>query len=147
MKLSPIVVLLLSATLSFGQVRSNHQSAPSTTFNNTNAPAATTPHVFHATDYALAAGVFVARAGDWASTEECLRRPYAQCHEVELPNALVHSKAGFAAFSFGVSAASFVFQYELTKHGHRTIARVFTAAHIGMASATVIHNYQLIDNR
>jgi hypothetical protein len=105
------------------------------------------PHVFHAADYALAAGVFVARAGDWASTEECLRRPYAQCHEVELPNALVHSKAGFAAFSFGVSAASFVFQYELTKHGHRTIARVFTAAHIGMASATVIHNYQLIDNR
>jgi hypothetical protein len=105
------------------------------------------PHVFHATDYALAAGVFVARAGDWASTEECLRRPYAQCHEVELPNALVHSKAGFAAFSFGVSAASFVFQYELTKHGHRTIARVFTAAHIGMTSATVIHNYQLIDNR
>jgi hypothetical protein len=37
------------------------------------------------------------RALDWTSTEECLRRPWQQSHEGELPTILVKNKTVFDA--------------------------------------------------
>jgi hypothetical protein len=68
----------------------------------------------------LAGGLVASRALDWASTEECLRRSW--CHEGELPNALVRSKPGLAAFEVSVSALSIFAQHEIGKHGHRKVA-------------------------
>ena len=74
----------------------------------------------------LVAGSLVAsRALDWATTEECLRRPW--CHEGELPNILVHSKAGLAAFEASTSGLSIFAQYEMAKHGHKNLASMVSS--------------------
>ena len=72
------------------------------------------------TSFLLAGGLVAARALDWASTEECLRRSW--CHEGELPNALVRSKPGLAAFEASMSALGIFAQHEIGKHGHRKLA-------------------------
>jgi hypothetical protein len=72
------------------------------------------------TSFLLAGGVVASRALDWASTEECLRRSW--CHEGELPNALVHSKPGLAAFEVSMAGLSIFAQHEIAKHGHRKLA-------------------------
>jgi hypothetical protein len=41
-----------------------------------------------------------ARVLDWASTEECLRRPW-NSHVGKLPTALMKNKAAFTAFEWG----------------------------------------------
>jgi len=83
------------------------------------------PEPFHGvvvsrTSLLLAGGVVASRALDWASTEECLRRSW--CHEGELPNALVRSKPGLAAFEASMSALGIFAQHEIGKHGHRKLA-------------------------
>jgi hypothetical protein len=98
-------------------------------------------------DWSLAGSVLVSRALDWTSTEECLRRPYQQCHEGELPNALVHSKTGFAAFEFTTSALSVFCEYEMTKHGHRRLARIGQAIDSGVVAHTVERNYRILWKR
>jgi len=72
------------------------------------------------TSLLLAGGVVASRALDWASTEECLRRSW--CHEGELPNALVHSKPGLAAFEVSMAGLGIFAQHEIGKHGHRKLA-------------------------
>lgn len=72
------------------------------------------------TSLLLAGGLVASRALDWASTEECLRRSW--CHEGELPNALVHSKPGLAAFEVSMAAVGIFAQHEIGKHGHRKLA-------------------------
>ena len=101
------------------------------------------PARFGAFDYSLAASVVAARALDFTSTEECIRRPAAQCHEVELPQSLVHSKRAFAAFEIGTASLSLFEQYELTKHGHRKLARTIQVANVALMGFVVSHNYRL----
>ncbi len=72
------------------------------------------------TSFLLTGGLVASRALDWASTEECLRRSW--CHEGELPNALVHSKPGLAAFEASMAGLSIFAQHEIGKHGHRKLA-------------------------
>jgi hypothetical protein len=43
-------------------------------------PVAVKVPVFRPIDWSLAGSVVAVRALDWASTEECLRRPWQQCH-------------------------------------------------------------------
>jgi hypothetical protein len=100
------------------------------------------PH-FGAVDYSLAASIVAARVLDFTSTEECLRRPATQCHEVELPQSLVHNKAAFAAFEVGTGSLSLFEQYELTKHGHRKLARAIQGANAAFMGFVVSHNYRL----
>ena len=102
---------------------------------------------FTATDYALAGGVAASHLLDWASTEECIRRPYAQCHEAQLPNALVHNKVGFAAYETTTAAAETFGQYELTRLGHRKLARFVQSLNITVSFAVVAHNYRLDTSR
>src|SRR5579885_816457 len=71
---------------------------------------------------ALWSGVAITRFLDWTSTEQCLRRPYAQCHEALLPGALVRSKTGFAFFEVGMTAASIEGQRLLEQHHHARFA-------------------------
>jgi hypothetical protein len=98
---------------------------------------------FGAVDYSLAASIVAERALDFASTEECLRRPATQCHEVELPQSLVHNKAALAAFEVGTASLSLFEQYELTKHGHRKLAWAIQGANAAFMGFAVSHNYRL----
>lgn len=91
----------------------------------------------------MAGGIVAGRALDWASTEQCIRRPYAQCHEGSLPNALVHNKIGFAAYET-VSAAGLIYaQYRLTLMGHRRIARTLQFVDFVYMGRVVEKNYIL----
>jgi hypothetical protein len=47
------------------------------------------------------------------------RSPRQQCHEKELPTALVKNKIGFAAYEVGVSALCTLALYEMTRHHRR----------------------------
>jgi hypothetical protein len=105
-------------------------------------PVAAKSLLFVAVDWSLAGSLVVARALDWTSTEECLRRPWQQCHEAELPAALVKNKPGFAAFEAGVSALSVLAQYEMTRHGHRRLARLGQSIDVGAVGYSVLHNYR-----
>jgi hypothetical protein len=68
---------------------------PSPLLTSAPTPAAVKPPVFGAVDWSLAGSVVVARTLDWTSTEECLRRPWQECHEGELPTA-PHTRLGSA---------------------------------------------------
>jgi hypothetical protein len=93
-----------------------------------------------AVDWSLAGSVVIARALDWTSTEECLRRPW--CREAELPTALVKNKVGFAAFEAGASGFSILAQYEGTRKGHRRLARLGQSVDLGALGYSVLHNYR-----
>jgi hypothetical protein len=96
--------------------------------------------LFGAVDWSLAGSVVIARALDWTSTEECLRRPW--CREAELPAALVKNKVGFAAFEAGVSGFSILAEYEMTRHGRRRLARLGQSIDLGSIGYSVLHNYR-----
>jgi hypothetical protein len=111
-------------------------------------PAAPTPvavkrPVFGLKDWSLAGSLVAVRGLDWASTEECLRRPWEQCHEGELPTALVKNKVGFAGYEAGISALSILAQYELTRHGHRKVAWLGQGIDVGFVAHTVTDNYRI----
>jgi hypothetical protein len=127
-----VLVMLSSRAYSEPNSLSSLPSAPK--------PAAVKSHLFGTVDWTLAGSVVVARALDWTSTEECLRRPW--CHEVELPTVLVKNKVGFAAFEAGVSAFSILAQYEMTRHGHRRLERLGQSIDVGSIGYSVLHNYR-----
>jgi hypothetical protein len=110
-------------------------------------PAAVKMRVFGIVDWSLAGSVVAARALDWSSTEQCLRRPFQQCREDELPTALVKNEAGFAAYEAAVSALSILAQYELTRHGHRRLARLGQGIDGASIGYTVVHNYRMAGSR
>jgi hypothetical protein len=89
----------------------------------------------------LAGALVTARALDWATTEECLRRPW--CHEAELPNALVHSKPALAAFEASTSGLSILAQYEMGKRGHKKLAIMGQAVSVNMIFAQDAYNYHV----
>jgi hypothetical protein len=91
------------------------------------------------TSFLLAGGLVASRALDWASTEECLRRSW--CHEGELPNGLVHSKPGLAAFEASLTALGIFAQHEMEKHGHRKMAIVGQVVSSSMILGQDAYNY------
>ncbi len=94
-------------------------------------------------DYSLWFGVLAVHTLDWTSTQQCLRRPAAQCHETKLPVALVESKVGFAFFKAGIAFGAIEGQRYLERHGHRRLAYLGQSIHIGLVLKTDIKNYQL----
>jgi hypothetical protein len=109
-------------------------------------PSAPTPvthqHVFTATDWALSVGVFATHAADYLSTEQGVREP-SRFREANLPQALVHSHVGLAAYEFASAGLEVWGAYELTKMGHRRMARVVQAVNIGYTAKTVTRNYEI----
>jgi hypothetical protein len=60
------------------------------------------------------------------------------------PNALVHTKTGFAAFEFSASTLSVFCEYESTKQGDRRLARIGQAIDIAVVADTVAANYRIL---
>jgi hypothetical protein len=131
--LASLVVLFMLSSRAYAEPHSlsSLPSAPKST--------AVKSHLFGALDWTLAGSVVVGRALDWTSTEECLRRPW--CREAELPTVLVKNKVGFAAFEAVVSGFSILAQYEMTRHGHRRLARLGQSIDVGSIWYSVLHNY------
>lgn len=75
------------------------------------------------------------------SADECLRRPWGR--EAELPSALVKNKGGFAAFEAGTSGLSILAGYEMTRRGHRRLARLGQTIDVVSIGYAVVHNYRL----
>jgi hypothetical protein len=103
------------------------------------APAPFHGEVMTRTSFLLAGSVVASRALDWASTEECLRRSW--CHEGELPNVLVHSKPGLAAFEASMAGLGIFAQHEMEKHGHRKMAIVGQVVSSSMILGQDAYNY------
>jgi hypothetical protein len=105
--------------------------------------------VFTAYDWSIAAGQFAAHAMDYISTEHGLSQPIRYSNglpywweEKELPASLVANKSAFAAYSFGMAGAEVFAQYELTKHGHRKLARIASEVSIGITAGTAANNWR-----
>jgi hypothetical protein len=120
------------------------QAEPISTSTLPNAPikatAVSRQHVFGVVDWSLAGSVVATHLIDFTSTETCIST--LVCHEAILPNALVHSKPAFMAYELGTASLEILAQYELSRHGHRTIARIAQAVNISLTARTVEHNYQ-----
>jgi hypothetical protein len=103
-------------------------------------------------DYSLYSGLIATHAADWASTEQCLRTSQEQekagfvglCHEGFLPNALAESKVGLGAYEAATAGLEIYSQYLLTKHHHRSFARIAQLVNIGSTAYVVAHNYHTI---
>jgi hypothetical protein len=91
------------------------------------------------TDWSLAGGLLAGRIADWSSTQSVLRHGG---REIVLPNALAHSKVGLGAFEAGAAGLEMFSQYQLTKHGHRRLARAVASVNIGLSFAVDAHNYR-----
>jgi len=87
-------------------------------------------------DYALYAGVFASRLGDWYTTERVLDHGG---HELLLPNGLVRNKPGFLAFEAGFGFLD-VYSSRLVAKRHPRLARTMLAVHIGTNVAVAGHN-------
>lgn len=79
------------------------------------------PEPMQALDWALAASIGVVRGLDWYNTSDCIG--HHTCREIELPSSLVRNKILFGCVEGGIAGFSIGIQYELTRHGHRTLAR------------------------
>jgi uncharacterized membrane protein YebE (DUF533 family) len=130
--LASLVALVMLSSRAYGEPKS------SSLFPN--APIPQAAPLFGAVDWSLAGSVVIARALDWTSTEECLRRPW--CREVELPTVLVKNKVGFGAFEAVASGFSILAQYEMTRHGHKRLARLGQSIDLGAIGYSVLHNYR-----
>jgi hypothetical protein len=97
-------------------------------------------YVFGVVDWSLAGSVVATHLIDFTSTETCISTKV--CREVILPNSLVHSKPAFMAYELGTASLEVFAQWELTRHGHRRIARIAQAVNISLTARTVEHNYQ-----
>jgi hypothetical protein len=130
--LTSLVALVMLTSCAYGEPKSL-SPFPS-------APIPQAPPLFGAVDWSLAGSVVIARALDWTSTEECLRRPW--CREAQLPTVLVKNKVGFAAFETVASGFSILAQYEMTRHGHKRLARLGQSINLGAIGYSVLHNYR-----
>jgi hypothetical protein len=97
------------------------------------------------TDLALDALVIVAQVLDYASTQDCISKPYRVCHEAQLPAALVANKPAFAALKGSEAALEIWGMHRLEKRhpGMRTMARVAQVVNVGLVLGTDGHNYVL----
>jgi hypothetical protein len=135
--LKALVIALVLASSAYAEPSTSTVSLPDAPTQVRHVP------VFGVTDWTLAGSIAASRALDWTSTEECGRRPYVECHEANLPNALVHDKVGFALYETACTAGLVFAQYELTKLGHRRLARIGQAVDFALTAHTVVHNYHL----
>jgi hypothetical protein len=105
-------------------------------------PEAPKPHpVFTATDWSISAALFATHTADYLSTEQCIHG--VRCHEAVLPQFLVHRDGLFAAYEFTTASLEVLGAYELTKMGHRRLARLAQTVNISYTSKMVAHNYEL----
>lgn len=97
---------------------------------------------FTKVDWAAASAVYATHTADYLSTEQGVREPQ-RFKEANLPQALVRSHAGLAAYEFGMASLEVYAQYELSRHGHRTLARIAQSMNVSFTAGVVAHNYEL----
>jgi len=95
---------------------------------------------FAAQDWVLLGSVAALRFGDYKSTVKAVSDP-ANFREVELPQALVHNKPGFAAFETSTVVANYYAYRFFVRRDHRTLARLGQYVNIGCVAWTVGNNY------
>lgn len=94
-------------------------------------------HDFNAYDYMLYGGIVGYRMADYVTTENALSHGGV---EGVLPEALVQSKAGFAAYSLGLAALEISGSVYLHKHHHQRLARFADTVSVVMGLRTDIKN-------
>jgi hypothetical protein len=110
----------------------------------------------------LLAGVLMARAADWASTEQCLREPAPAiptnlpigmvhwkregCREAILPSAIAGNKFALAMFEASMFSGEVMLSNRLARHHHR-LALALDAVSFAATSATAAHNYQIAHSK
>lgn len=95
------------------------------------------------TDWGLIGVASTLRVLDYTSTETCLSHPRIFQEEL-LPNALVHNKAGFAAFEGSTAVANYFAYRALARH-HRAAVRAGQAIYDGLMGTAVSINYYGIE--
>jgi hypothetical protein len=135
MKDTPMKHFVLATALVFSVLNAHAASSP--------LPEGPKPHaVFTKTDWALSAGIFATRAADYLSTMQGVREP-ARFREASLPQVLVHNHIGFASYEFASASLEVLGAYELSKMGHKRIARVVLAVNVGYIAKCAANNYEL----
>jgi hypothetical protein len=92
-------------------------------------------------DAALYTAIVSYRVLDFFSTQPCVHSSY--CKEEELPQFVVNTKPGFAAFEFCAAAGEIVSSYALHRRGHGRLARTFDAFSVASGALAVSHNYAI----
>lgn len=105
-------------------------------------PPQTRPRL-HVLDWSMIGAAATLRVLDYTSTEEALAHPQYY-HEAILPQALVKSKPGFAAFQAGTVALNYGAYRLLVRHNLRSLARASQYLYVGIMAGQVAHNYQLL---
>lgn len=95
---------------------------------------------FALSDWGLVGGAAALRLLDYKSTVKCMSDP-ANFKEEELPNALVHNDAGFAAFEASTVVVNYYAYRLFIRHNHRTMARLGQSINLGAMAFTVGRNY------
>ena len=93
-------------------------------------------------DRAVWGGVLVTHVADFSLTEECIKRPYAQCHEGVL-GPIPQSKAGFGALELGFSASQVEISKYLRRHKHIRWARAWDMTNLVSFGAVDFYVYKL----
>jgi hypothetical protein len=135
-----LLLQLASALVLMSGLSLHAESISTSTLPEAPTQAGRNQHVFGVVDWSLAGSVVATHLIDFTSTETCISTKV--CREVILPNALVHSKPAFMAYELGTASLEILAQYELSRHGHRRIARFVQAVNIGLTTRTVERNYQ-----
>jgi hypothetical protein len=91
-------------------------------------------------DWSLLGAAAALRFLDYRSTVQCVSEP-PNCREVELPQALVHNKAGLGAFEASTVAADYFVYRAFVTHHHRKIARLGQSINVAAMGGTVGWNY------
>jgi hypothetical protein len=108
-------------------------------------PAADQKPRLHFMDWSLLGAAAALRALDYTSTEAAMARPQ-YFHEDILPSALVHNKAGFAAFQAGTVAVNYEAYRFLVRHNRRSLARLSQYMYVSVMTFQVAHNYQTLSD-
>jgi len=74
--------------------------------------------------------ILLTHAVDFRLTQECMSRPYSQCHEGVLPPLIQHHESLFAATELSFSAAQVGISQFMRQHKHRRMARVWDATNL-----------------
>lgn len=86
--------------------------------------------------------ILASHAADFSLTEECIKRPYRQCHEAVL-GPIPQNKVGFGALELGFSAGQIGVSKVLRRHKHIRLARAWDLANLTGFGAIDLYVYKL----
>jgi hypothetical protein len=97
-------------------------------------------------DWSLLGAAAALRFLDYRTTVQFTEDP-ADFREVELPRALVRSRAALGAFEASTVVVNYFAYRSLVGHHHRKMAQVGQSIYIGVMAGTVAWNYDQLNQR